>query len=283
MKKLECRNENGRFVRIHGSASGLYDGCRLVYGGLRTLMSLSFARERCLCCNRTCAGNPLCAGCLESRLGRFEVDFSRRCTVCGRELLSESGTCMKCRSENGFSHLDRVFPLFPYRLWIKRLIYQWKVGNRRSLSPVFADVMDAGLKRLSESEGPFVLVPVPPRPGKIRRKGWDQMDEVCRILGKCRGYPVLRLLRRFSVSQQKKLDRAGRLGARKSSYGRAGNFSSELDSWSLKFRGKKGFVPETAVIMDDVITTGATVDSCAEILRGMGISRVIALSLVIVD
>ena len=55
------------------------------------------------------------------------------------------------------------------------------------------------------------VVPVPPRPGKIRQKGWDQIDELCFYLRNLYGIETLPFLRRLTRFQQKKLNRLHRL------------------------------------------------------------------------
>ena len=77
-----------------------------------------------------------------------------------------------------FSDLDGVFPLYPYRLWYKNLLFAWKTEGERNLSPVLAAAVHRALGLLYGNAPVPCLVPVPPRPGKIRRKGWDQVDEL---------------------------------------------------------------------------------------------------------
>ena len=254
-----------------------------IANGFRSFLGFSFAREKCLCCNRQTFSNPICPSCRSDLFSGFQRDFSKRCSVCGKILLSEKGICTKCRSENLFSAVDQVLPMFMYRLWIKRLVYQWKIGNRRTLSPVFARLFNEGLKVLGETKDSCVLVPVPPRPGKIKKRGWDQVDELCSFLHKDYGYYVLPVLRRFTHNQQKKLDREERLIMRGKNYGLCRNFERKIENWSVVSHGNKETLPSAAVIIDDVITTGITVASCAEILKKIGIATVKVLSLVIVD
>ncbi len=251
---------------------------RKAAGTIRNLMSISFAREPCLCCGRTTFGVPVCRSCIDGWLMNFCTDFQKRCSVCGKELLSERGICTKCREENLFTHLDQVFPLFSYRLWIKKLIFEWKIGNRRSISTVFADLYRKALDCIGLCPGNCILVPVPPRPGKIRTKGWDQMADVCGILKNDHGFRVEKLLRRLSIEQQKKKDRNQRICMKGRSYGEARGWEKRI-----AILRNAGMMDATFVVVDDVITTGVTVDSCGEVLRRMGAKVVKAVSLVIVD
>lgn len=112
------------------------------------------------------------------------------------------------------------------------------------------------------------IVPVPPRKGKIRKNGWDQIEELCSFLEKRYGLKVFRLLERNTSGQQKKLSRQQRLESIKTAY-------------SLKPGIFK--LPQSVCLIDDVCTTGSTLESCAEILKKAGVQKVNAVTLFTVD
>ena len=207
----------------------------------------------------------------------FSVDVifqSPRCECCGKEQISSKGLCLKCRENPVLKSTDRVFPLLSYRLWNKELMFRWKIQGERVLSPVFARMMFKALKKLDEK----ILVPVPPRRGKIRKNGWDQIEELCHFLEIRNGFTVLRILERRSRKQHKKLNRSERLETIKSSYAIC---SKAVLSKELKKTG--GELPEEVCLIDDVCTTGATIESCAEILKKEGVKAVNAVTLFTVD
>jgi ComF family protein len=187
-----------------------------------------------------------------------------RCQCCGKELVCMKGKCMKCREEPVLKSTDSVLPLFSYRLWNRELMYRWKMQEERSFSPLFARLLFNVLRKT----GVKVIVPVPPRKGKIRKKGWDQIEELCTFLEKRYGLRVMRLLERNTSGQQKKLSRSQRLESIKTAY-------------SLK--PFTGLLPQEVTLVDDVCTTGSTLESCAEILKSAGIEKVNAVTLFTVD
>lgn len=197
----------------------------------------------------------------------FSVDRimeKERCQCCGRELVSMKEKCMKCREEPVMKNTDSVTPLFSYRLWNRELMFRWKMQGERNFSALFAGLLAKVLRKYGAS----VIVPVPPRKGKIRRDGWDQIEELCVFLERRFGFRVLRILERNTSGQQKKLSRAQRLESIKTAY-------------SLKpFSGK---LPESVCLIDDVCTTGSTLESCAILLKGAGIKKVDAVTLFTVD
>jgi predicted amidophosphoribosyltransferase len=126
-----------------------------------------------------------------------------------------------------------------------------------------------GYRRLRDRIGPVfpdVLVPVPPRPGKIKTRGWDQIAYLGKVLERLRrespGYPpVYPCLKRLPSASQKKLGR----DQRKTNL--LGRIRCVKD------------IPPGAVLFDDVITTGSTLDACASALKNGGAQRVYAVCL----
>jgi len=241
------------------------------------VFSLALARENCLCCGKKTFRMPVCPECAEKYLYGFASGEIHRCRVCGKILLSEKDICTSCREKGVLNHADSVFPLWSYRLWMKGLLFEWKMNEMRSLSPLLADCVDRAIELLfpGRSRDSLPVVPVTPRPGKIREKGWDQIEELCEILHFCHGRTVCRLIKRVSTLQQKKQDREHRL--------LLGGTSFKADGKAIKRLLECNSLPREAVLLDDVMTTGATVDSCAAVLKGIGIRKVQVITLLIVD
>lgn len=233
----------------------------------------SFTDHKCCMCGRDACFDVLCNKC---KLSFFSFNLSeQRCSVCGKKLLSEKSVCTSCRSTPLVDAAECVLPLYSYRLWNKKLLFDWKIKGLRSLSVFFAKAVAAGIRELyphTEFKSIFI-VPVPPRKHKVRNYGWDQIQELCSYLKYCYGFSVLHYLERISTVQQKKLDRKERLDSR----GR--NYILSKAFYSAK---KQKNLPESVVLLDDVITTGVTVGSCADLLKKEGL-KVKILSLFIVD
>jgi len=181
---------------------------------------------------------------------------------------------MECREREGESSLDALFPLHSYRQWKKELAFAWKSEGQRRLSPLFARLLYKALRELGLQS--LALVPVPPRPGKIKETGWDQVDDLARFLRKKYGIQVRDdILARKSGGQQKKLDRDERLGAAGAVYDLRPPFRDAVSSPAA--------VPKEAVLLDDIVTTGATMEKCAWLLKAAGVEKVYGLALFRVD
>lgn len=240
---------------------------------LSRMFSLCFGGTECICCGRPVSSSPLCGDCIGKLILGISVATETRCSVCGKVLLGEVGTCMQCREEGRSPLVDGSFSLYPYRMWYRNLLFSWKIEGERSLSPLFARAVHRALEQLYGREKVPCLVPVPPRPGKIRRTGWDQVDELCRLLSLLFGYRVERLLVRLSGEQQKKKDFGGRRATR-------GNYGPSRQFTRMK---RRDTIPSEVVLIDDLITSGSTVGECADILKRGFVEKVKVLSLFIVD
>ena len=169
------------------------------------------------------------------------------------------------------NNVELMLPLFSYRLWNKQMMFLWKAQEIRCVSNMFAKILNDVLKQLSIK----YIVPVPPRPGKIKKKGWDQIDELCNLLEYKYGYTILRLLERRTTKQQKKLNRKGRLE-------QIGRAYFPLPQENIN-KICKNEIPDTVCLIDDVCTTGATIESCAQALKEVGIKKLQEITLFIVD
>jgi len=222
--------------------------------------------EVCINCGTTpVRGRPLCGTCLDAMLDSVRAlggtRSITRCAKCGRPLVSASGTCVSCRLLPSLSAVDSILPLFPYSATAHELLGAWKTRGNRGLTWSFAKIIQEALG-LPEFEKATVI-PVPPRPDKIREKGWDQIEDIARILERSLGLTVCRCLTRTSRIAQKTLGRAARQQ----------NLKGHLET----IAGIS--LPETAVIIDDLMTTGSTIDACADALKAAGCGKVCGLTL----
>ena len=234
-------------------------------------LSLLTGGQSCLSCGNYAVPSPLCPECQKSRLFVW-TPRECRCSCCGRELVSEIGMCTACRRQPLLTHVRQVLPIHSYRLWKRDVLFGWKTAGMRQLSPVLATLMASFLERefghLGGRSGRDVpLVPVPPRKGKIREQGWDQVQELCGHLKRSHGFQVLPLLERRSVGQQKKLDRRGRLDNLGKAYA--------MDERRLK----KARLPSRVILVDDILTTGVTMETCARALVQAGVGEVYGCTL----
>ncbi|MDR0689532.1 MAG: ComF family protein [Spirochaetaceae bacterium] len=207
----------------------------------------------------------LCGNC---KAALFRGDETR-CSLCGRPLISEKDRCLPCR-EGEERHFDRVFAVFPYTGKYQKVLRAYKFGKFRSLGNFLAEQLTDSLSAFSlDGMKNPCWVPVPPRPGKLRAYGWDQVEYLARLLEKQRrkpdprprDLPVYRCLKRLPSKTQKGLNRENRI---------------------TNLRGRIRCTqkpPREVFLFDDVITTGATLDACAAALKEEGAEKVYGVCL----
>jgi ComF family protein len=198
----------------------------------------------------------LCGSCC----GTITPESGERCDLCGKPLISEHIRCLSCRNGENRS-FDSVTVLFPYTGKYRQLLTAYKFAKNLALGNFFAEkILEAAGGYLSEKA---VIVPVPPRPGKIKTAGWDQVEYLAKLLnrGGEGGIEIRRCLKRLKSKVQKHLTREQRM---KNLQGRI---------------VLKGYAPKIALLIDDVMTTGATLDVCAAALKQGGTEKVYGLCL----
>ena len=157
--------------------------------------------------------------------------------------------------------LARAFGLYEGAL--REIVHALKYRGHQSLgAPLGALMKTAGSALLAQADA---VVPVPLHPWRQWRRGFNQADELAQALGR----PVWRPLRRRSLGvPQAKLSGEQRRTNVRTAYGvsraRAGATSKR---------------PKYVVLIDDVMTTGATLDACSRALREGGVEWVAALTL----
>jgi len=165
---------------------------------------------------------------------------------------------MRCR-EAAYGFESNV-ALFAHEGQAKALLRCFKFEGRTRLTPFFAAHAADAIRGV----GAFLpIVPVPPRP---RRERPDPAELVARCLERGYGMDVRRLLERSAGTQQKSLDFTRR---------------RENLAGKIRLRPAAGPVPTECILLDDVFTTGATMDACARVLKEAGCRRVYGLTLVI--
>jgi ComF family protein len=192
----------------------------------------------------------LCTQCGSSLV----IEQGSKCFLCGKPLISEIDICMPCRGSQSPSY-DRLWTLFPYTGKYRALLKAYKFGKRTSLADFFAAKILEVIGQTPELKD-AVIVPVPPRPGKIKDSGWDQVIYLVK-----RFTNVNQCLVRNKSGVQKRLNRAQRM---------------ENLKGRIVLNGK---APEKALIIDDVITTGSTMEVCSFALKEGGSKEIYGLTL----
>ncbi len=210
---------------------------------------------RCPVCDRPVkpANAQACRKCLP------KLDYIRPpfCMKCGKPLSTEVEYCADCARRGHW--YDRGVCLYGYRS-ARKMIYRFKYAGRREYADFLGDQMAAYLGRVILSWRPDALVPVPLHRERERVRGYNQALLLARRLGWRLGIPVCEgwLIRGRNTAPQKLLD------SRQRQNNLIGAF--KLTGSAVKLR--------TIVIIDDIYTTGSTIDEIALLCRQNGVQRV---------
>lgn len=204
---------------------------------------------------------PVCATCWQ-QVPRLTPPW---CVRCGDALPSANAGpwCVRCRRRPSAMTIARSAGRYDDSL--RRIIHAFKYGKRRVLAPKLAALMrEAGADLLA---GADAVVPVPLHPWRAMRRGFNQADDLARGLG----MPVWRVLRRCRHGPPQ----AGLPAAQRHANVRAAYALSLSPSWPAAGRRVRNRV---VVLVDDVMTTGATLEACARVLADAGVRSVGALT-----
>ncbi|MEO7157450.1 MAG: phosphoribosyltransferase family protein [Vicinamibacterales bacterium] len=143
---------------------------------------------------------------------------------------------------------------------MKDIIHALKYEQRRTISPRLGALMrERGADLLRDAS---VVVPVPLHPRREYQRGFNQAEDLARELG----VPVMPLLKRVVFTQsQIELPKHAR-------------HENVSNAFALSVPGSRLPVPGIVVLIDDVSTTGATLEACARVLKANGVKEVRALT-----
>lgn len=214
----------------------------------------------CLLCRAPLAAGPagFCTECW-SELGVIRGPVCRRCGCPGGGL-----PCANCANK-AFT-FSRMRALMPFHAPAQRLVHMLKYRGR---APV-ARGLGEGLGRLLEAEysgcEPALLLPVPLHASRRRERGYNQSALIARAAGRAMGLPVREgaLVRVRPTETQTALDLAGRR-------------ANVAGAFRVRRPGVVRGLP--VLLVDDVVTTGATANACAEALLEAGATEVFVAAL----
>jgi len=215
--------------------------------------------SRCAACGearRGVGGGGVCARCW-STLPVLDAEES-----CPRCALPTGGrTCRAC--ERRPPPVDRAAAVGPYAGSLKRLIAAYKFEGWDLLAPPAAARMAELARRTRLDEGVDAVVPVPSTRGRNRRRGYDPADLLAMEAARRLGLPAEALLARTRETAPQ-----SDLPASKRPANVAGAFAA-----------RPAAAGRSILLVDDVVTTGATAFAAASALRAAGARTVCLLVL----
>ncbi len=213
--------------------------------------------SRCIFCGRIIGEDKLiCADCLADDI----VVKGKVCSLCGVGM-------EYCRCGRRKHHYARRIACVYYKNSVCRGVARFKFYRHTMLAEPYGTLMAENIKSKYSSVSFDGVMAVPMHWSKRIMRGYNGVDLLARRVSEQLSLPIIEgvLFRRFSLKNQKDM---------KSFSLRAANI---LDAFYVKEREKiKG---KTILLLDDVCTSGATLDECAKMLRLYGAKKVYACTL----
>jgi len=214
---------------------------------------------------------PICGKLLEDQKRNICPECQRKvklikapiCLKCGKPIRqTEKEYCSDC--ERHVHYYEEGRAAFVYRGLIQKSILNMKLHNRRTYADFFAEARAVKLYECQKRWQIDLICPVPLHWQKRYFRGFNQAELLAKPIGKLLGIPVYpRLLRKIKeTSEQKELDRKKRQKNLKNAF--------QIDSYDVKLK--------RILIVDDVYTTGSTIDAAAAVLLKAGAAAVYFLT-----
>ncbi len=208
-----------------------------------------FAPYSCLICGQE--GALVCKGCLPD-LG---LPLPSRCYRC-QAASQEFAVCERCGPQSKLRH---VWIYTEYTGQAKELVRVLKYHFARDAAKIIAECMIETLPHFKPED--VLLVPVPTATSRRRARGFDQAQLLAKHIARATGWQYMDALGRRGQSQQVGNKRNQRLRQLHSSFYRRASMPA----------GKH------IILVDDVVTTGATIETAARVMRSAGASTVDAV------
>jgi competence protein ComFC len=224
-------------------------------GKLIELAVDSFFPRQCVGCGKV--GGFLCPECL----GKLPRLLPPICPNCGRSQASGI-VCPDCRQRQ--TEIDGIRSPFRFDEVIRKAIHQLKYRNLKAISTCLAELLADYIRSNSLPGEALVCVPLHPR--RLRERGYNQSSLLAKELGKSIDLPVIEdcLIR---VEQAQPQVRAVDVEERRR------NVADAFVCRDEKVGGKQ------IILIDDVCTSGATLESCAAALKSKDATSVWGLTL----
>ena len=222
----------------------------------RFLLDILYPRK-CPVCDRIIMpkGALICPPCR----GRISFIREPRCKKCGKALMfEEKEYCENCNGQ------ERRFmyglALMEYDSVARKILADLKYHGKRDNADYVAAEMALRLGDEIRRVKPDVLIPVPVHPRRRRLRGFNQAELLAKGLGERMDIPVRTeaLIRVRNTRPQKELGSLGRLNNLLEAF--------TVRRWDTRW--------ETVWLVDDIYTTGSTVEACTRILLTAGAKRV---------
>ena len=205
----------------------------------------TIAPYHCICCGFM--GVILCQRCKKG----ISKSQQNQCGLCGYILAA--GWCQ--RPDCGIAGVHQYVALAASDT-TKKLIHAYKYQHKRAVSKTLADLVARQLPQLAQPG--YCLCPIPPSNHHVRQRGFSHTGLLVRQLARQYGLPRCHILQRHGRTQQ--------VGA-----GRTARFRQQHGAYTVRQARLRRYQGYHYALVDDVMTTGATMQAAVAALQSAGV------------
>ena len=227
---------------------------------LETLWDLFFPRH-CVGCGSALATGWICSVCRDS-VPPIEPP---RCETCSRPFpgIAQDFVCENCRDRSFY--FQCAVAVLPSRGYVRELVHRLKYGHELWLAEPLGELLALAWDDERLAGRTFDgIVPVPLHPLRQRERGFNQAEILAREVARSGNVPLLEVLRRPHYTETQ------------THFNRRQRMENLRDAFTL--RHNAGVQEKNLLLVDDVLTTGSTLNECARVLKLAGAKSVCALT-----
>ena len=226
------------------------------------LLHIVFPRT-CLACGKDLQyedTSPVCPSCQNGLV----LPGPLICARCGVVLKSGGAHCFHCRASKGEKFKCKIIrSACNFNTYSRGLVYALKYQGADYVAPYMGELMAHRFSMLRELAGVKLVVPVPLFSKRKKKRGYNQSELLARAFCKQTGLP----LDTETLVRVRDTDSQTKLGRQERTRNMTGAFAVKNPQY---VKGK------VILLIDDVATTGSTLEACAQALRQAGAKRVMA-------
>lgn len=216
--------------------------------------------RRCPVCHDIAVpgGSRICNVCRE----KLKPITGPRCFQCSKPLKREEQEyCKDCRKTRLF---DQGIGIFPYGSVLQESLFKLKYGKRQEYGSFYGQIAAVYSREIIRNWGVEIIIPIPLHRKRMEKRGYNQAELIAEALGKTLCIPVdSRLMKRkVNTRPQKELDYRERKQNMKNAF---------------FLKGENRY--RRILLVDDIYTTGSTIEAAAELLKRNGAENVFFLTI----
>lgn len=230
-----------------------------IIGAINKVEDFLFKPHSCMFCSCECDDDNfrMCARCKQN------LDFigDRYCLKCGAKISGDYNFCIECKNEEHW--FDKARSVFVYNEKSAPAILRFKYGGTKTFALPLARFLAKRFETVDIVSDVVTFVPMPKE--REKQRGYNQSFELCKEFSNLTNIPLVETLKRI-----KDAPRQATLGKTERRKNLENSFSA---------MNKQGFKGKDVLLIDDVVTTGATADECSKTLLKAGAKSVSVLSI----